>query len=493
MKSSPLDNEYPRITKCGCFLIGFLFFCYVLIRAVHVGVTIDEVGTINFSMKHSFMDVLLGRYPFANTHVLNTILIKLLLLLGVDASPLVFRLPNVLSFLLYAYWGYKIVAKLSSSFLGVGCFLLCLCNPFLLDFFGLARGYGLSLAFMMGALCFGMGHLESRSTASLVKGLVLASLSVVSVFSMIYFWLGLALILNLIPFFRKDFVTLRKSLFCSCMIGVGLLCLIVTPVFRLIQGNALGYGGTQGFYSDTLVSLTRYSLCSWDITPLVYLVLNFFLGLLLLVALRSYARARGWDSPKTLLVGVTLLSVVLICLAHYLAEVRYPINRVALFFYPLAILALCFCLDDISRRARRIALSLMMVFSVTNFVSNGNFYKTTLWVYDSHTEEILCRLNEEGRRTGKVVSFACTPVIYPSVNYYYERNQYPFVRVVQGGNGMTPASVDYYLLSDRDPAASSEVSYIDRLVRPLDLYDKDIFMEYPKDHLFVFENIRAKK
>jgi len=135
----------------------------------------------------SFLEILSEGHPTANNHVLNSLLIKALFSLGASSLAII-RLPNVLSFILYLYWGYKISVGKLSPVLGLGCFTLLICNPFLLDFFGLARGYGLSLGFMMGSLYFGAEFFESRSTSSLIKALLLASLSVLSVFSMIYFW-----------------------------------------------------------------------------------------------------------------------------------------------------------------------------------------------------------------------------------------------------------------------------------------------------------------
>jgi len=267
---------------------------------------------------------------------------------------------------------------------------------------------------------------------------------------------------------------------------------IAVPVFRLRESGALYYGGDNSFYSDTLVSLARYSLYSLDITSFVYLALNVCLGSVLLISVASYLKRGALDSLKTVFIGVSVVSVALLILAHYLAGVLYLINRVGLFLYPIFVFSLCFCLSDLSGYRKTAILSFLLMGFAINFISKGSFYRTALWSFDAHTEEILNQINERGRQAGTVVRFACTPVIYHSVNYYAARNDYEFLKVVQDESQLVPTGIDYYLLSDRDTASFSEKSYIENYVRILDSYDKDVFIAYPEDHLVVFENLRKR-
>jgi len=351
-----------------------------------------------------FLDILSGSHPTANNHVLNTFLIKVVFSLGAS-SLVILRLPNVLSFILYLYWGYKISFGKLSSFVGLGCFALLMCNPFLLDFFSFARGYGLSLGFMMGALYFGSEFFESRSTSNLAKALVLTSLSVLSVFSMIYFGVGLAATLTLACFLRKDWNALKRCLFYSLLIGFALLGSVAVPIFRLKESGFLHYGGCNSFYSDTLVSLARYSLYSLDITFSVYLTLDLYLGGIWFISSISYFKNEAWGSFKNVFLGVSVLSIVLIILAHRLAGVLYPINQVGLFLYPFFVFSLCFCLNDFRHYVGTATLSLILIVFSINFISKANFYRTALWGFDAHTEEIFDKINEIGRRKGNCGQF----------------------------------------------------------------------------------------
>jgi len=479
-----------RVIKFIYLLIGAIIFSYIAIRAIRLGATFDEIMTIEGPVKLSFLGMFLKFSPLANNHLLNTFLIKVLFSLG-NESLVIARLPNVLSFILYSYFGYKIALKTLSPLLGLGCFLLLLSNPFLLDFFSLARGYGLSLSFLMGALYFCSEQLKSPSPSTLSKSLLFASLSVISVLSMIYFWICLSVLLGVIPLLKKDLITFKKSFIYSTIIGAALLCITSIPTMRLIDAHALVYGGNTGFYSDTLLSLTRYSLYHFETTRATYLTLNSSLVLLALAILVSYAYKQEWISLKSLFLAILISPIFLIVLSHHLAGVLYPINRVALFIYPIFILCLSLFLNDLNRHWGASIILCLTAISSINFISNATTYKTALWSFESHTEEILKRVNKQGCQEGRVKALACTSILYQSIDYYTARNEYPFIRVIRSSESeIVPTEADCYILAAEDAAKISQEEFLSKWVRPLDSYEKDVVVAYPKENLFVFENLR---
>ena len=97
-----------------------------------------------------------------NNHILNTLLVKYsIALFGAHSWSV--RLPNLLSFLLFAWAVYRIACLLNprSFWLPVTA-VLFFANPYLLDFFGLSRGYGLSVALEMTAISFRCLNLSSK-------------------------------------------------------------------------------------------------------------------------------------------------------------------------------------------------------------------------------------------------------------------------------------------------------------------------------------------
>ncbi|MDO8898819.1 MAG: hypothetical protein Q7V19_14310, partial [Bacteroidales bacterium] len=99
-----------------------------------------------------------GDSPFiktANNHLINTWLIRQSTRLSGSNSELALRFPNVLAFLVYGIAVWLILKPWKNNpllyFSGYGLLLL---NPYMIDFFSLARGYGLALAFGLMAIYF---------------------------------------------------------------------------------------------------------------------------------------------------------------------------------------------------------------------------------------------------------------------------------------------------------------------------------------------------
>ncbi|KXU35017.1 hypothetical protein AXK12_00145 [Cephaloticoccus capnophilus] len=480
--------------KLGYLLISAIFFTYVLIRAINVGVTHDEAATIEIS-NYSFLRVLFT-IVIANNHIPYTILIKLLFLTGND-SLFIARLPSLLSFIPYLYFGYKITSKNLSGIIGLGCFFLLSSNPFLLEFFSLARGYGLSLSFMLGALYFASENVKTFSPSTLSKSLILGALSVWAVFSMIYFFSALILILNLSTYLKKNKELLRISLKQSAFIGLSTLLLIGMPLSRLIIYGELYYGGTDSFYSDTLVTLTQHSLSKnyrQETAPEVYIILNTLIVVLIGCILISYLRSRKKHThhSENFFIAITALIILLITSAHYLAGIKYPIDRVALFFYPLFIFCLFYSLRNINKYVRTIISLLVVLGFSLNLIINHNTYKTTTWDFDAHNEEILKAINKIGESNNKLVTLQAEYAFIPPLNFYINRNSYPFVEIVRETDSGYINPVADYLLLWSEPGAGTLALLNAAGVDPSDIYDNDILIEYPEEQIVVFDLIKSK-
>lgn len=125
---------------------------YVVARAIEVPFTYDE--------SHSYLHYVgapLRTIVFfhgdvdANNHTLNSLLMTLAARWA-GRSELALRLPNVAAFAGYAAAALFLIRRLrhaGSRTLGA---VLLLLNPFVLELFSLARGYGIALAFVLGSL-----------------------------------------------------------------------------------------------------------------------------------------------------------------------------------------------------------------------------------------------------------------------------------------------------------------------------------------------------
>jgi len=179
-----------------------------------------------------------------------------------------------------------------------------------------------------------------------------------------------------------------------------------------------------------------------------------------------------------------------IIVSHHMLGVLYPIDRSALFFYPLVILSLFLCLEALRRWVVVCVASILLCVSSVIFILNANFYKTIRWWFDSRTEEILTAINRQGERTGRVVNLGFDWELTPSVEYYLRKNKYSFVYSVSHDDSLAFYEVDYYAhVSERPDIEKGSRPHRDRVKETLDRYSKNVFLEYPEDGIIVFSEL----
>jgi hypothetical protein len=113
---------------------------------------------------------LTGANPDANNHILNSILAGIShKYLGYSAFSI--RLPNLLSFLLYAFFVYKIGEKLKQNLSQWGFYMGMLFPIYFIQFFALSRGYGMSMAFLIGSIYYTLNLYSKKSLTSFSLGI----------------------------------------------------------------------------------------------------------------------------------------------------------------------------------------------------------------------------------------------------------------------------------------------------------------------------------
>jgi len=184
---------------------GVFFLLFVGLRAARVPFTYDEAASymryIDTSVPSVFDTNLLSVFNFevATNHVLNTALTKLSYTVA-GASELALRLPNVFGYVLYLGFAALTLRRLSDPRFALGAFLLLNLNPYLLDFFALSRGYGLSLGLLMGSLFFFLRCLEPSITGridrrDLLYSLALACAAVMANFALLNVYISMLCVL----------------------------------------------------------------------------------------------------------------------------------------------------------------------------------------------------------------------------------------------------------------------------------------------------------
>ncbi len=475
--------------KVPYYVCGAVFFTYILVRAIFIGITYDEYLTIKTFVPLSIYHIINYTPADTNNHILYTLLSKLFLFIFND-SLFVARLTSVIASLIYMYFSFKISRAFFTGLSGIICFNLLLLNPFLLDFFSIARGYGLALSFQMASIYFLLRFVREKQIKSAVVSLVFGGLSTLSGFSLLNYFISLLPVVFMVSVLSKDKLLIKKTVLYSLAASLILLAVIYEPIRKLNVHGMFYYGGGDNFYKDTLLSLAKYTFYSPFVTSNIAFALNGFLvvfGFVLVLSLINYART---DFIQWTIVLVTLLCVLSVILQNKLFGTLYLIDRTALFFYPMLILSLMFLLNNSFNEKISKYLSYIIVILFTiNFISKSNLYKTAIWYFDSQTESTLEWVNEIGERDNKVMKVDYSWPFEKSLEYYYSRSKYPFVELVRDINSRYEANgnADYYIFL----AQSLEKVGYEPPQQKIQLYKKKVVRRYDSESVLIYQLLES--
>lgn len=404
-------------------------FAYVLIRAHSLSFTHDESLSYTIIKGNQLWAV------SANNHKMNTFLMDVCSRNFGDQEWSL-RLPNVLAFLLYGVFAFLLLKDSRQPLLMFFGAALLLFHPFLLDFFSLARGYGLSLGCMMVSLYFFLRRtIRQYSYATFIIdfqcAIVFAILAILANLSMVNFFiaiLGVFVLQYLVLAFRHLKISLRQHLaFLSLLILAGFLFKEASALlFELHKADQL-YVGEKSLEAslDALIKSILY-LSSYSVG--VASLAKYSIIAILLGGLATVAFQRFLDSRLYKILGVTLLIILGFVLEHHLFGANYPVERTALMFIPLFGLTLhCMCADwyEGLRPKFKIAylamLALLILLPITfHFASNLSWKYTCLWQYDAHTKDAVLLLEKLPAEADRQLSISNSALFEPAINYYLE-------------------------------------------------------------------------
>ena len=411
-------NRSIKIT----YYLGLLFaFSYVIVRGFTVGITHDEALTYKIINGD---EVLKGT---ANHHWLNTQLSTLSTYLF-GAKEFALRLPNVLSFAVFWFFLYRIAGNFLKSSATQLVLLLLLCgNPFILDFFSLCRGYGLSIAFVTASLfyLFRIVHLKQDSGVSpYFSGTFFAILALsANLNTLNYFLVAQALILLSALVFKPKNRILILSV--GIILSGIVLYFSLNHLFFLRNKNEL-YFGTQDLNSsiDNLIYSSFYFREGFEGVS----ILRYGLYLLLLFAGFLTLRKKQLFNPGTIAFIVLISIFIALVAEHYLFEALYPINRSSLYLYPVILLAFLLNIDGLKMKLVSIAVLLCSWIFILVSLPIYNFSNTMTWSEDSGIKTAMLLIKDDIKDNSIHIA-ECSWFYEPLINYYRLEYQVPIQEV----------------------------------------------------------------
>jgi hypothetical protein len=424
-------NREQLFVAIICLLFGIIFFSYVFARALTLSITHDEAFSWNHVVQHPFMEIVsYNTSPgpgSPNNHILNSLLMKLCAELF-GPSAFVLRLPSLLAYLFYLVFSSLICKRLKNPILIIAGFLLLNIDPYLLEFFGLARGYALANAGLLGAIYFLLEWKTKNEKRLLAFAFLFAALSVLANFSLVQFYIGFFVVVNLILISQQQqtknrFADLFRKNRIPLIFTISLAIIIYEPLRKIIKWHET-FGGTIGFWNDTAKSeISAY--CAGQtytdrLTGFLEITIILFTILIFAAIIKSVLK-KEWSS-NALLVGLLFFIPVLIHLTeHALSGNEFLTGRTAQYFIPLFILAFIFSAEYMLGKFSFYLTGLLALSGIFHLSNAANISHTTDWLYDSDNKKALDFINSTlQKNSSHRTQIGITWLSEPGLNFYRE-------------------------------------------------------------------------
>lgn len=432
-----MSSEKPRTIPwptIALIAIGLVVLGLAIHRAAVASFSHDESYTYLHYPKASFADILAHKEAYTNNHLLNTLGMKYAWQWFGD-SELSLRLPNLAALVLWLFYAILILRPLWPP-LAIGGLLLVCANPYMLEFFTLARGYGLSFGFFLMA----QYHLARALTRPGIKHLALfhaaSVLAALSNFTLLTAYVAGLSLYYLAPLCMGSVehgpLTRRSYVQGFAMLVVAFVVLRL-PVQRVMENNAFDFGGKGGLFADTVGTWVRSFLPGIGVGPELMLAMQVLISLMVLIPaliLLRNAVVRNTAFLRTQVVLLVLCSVLIgTCigaeLQHWLFGVDRMEGRFAMFLVPSLVLLLPLQLSLLRGTPLRwAALSVMapcVAWSVLRFPDHFGPDHSVEWAYDLRTKEameVLATDHSKDIAGQGHVHIGNTWLLEPTINYY---------------------------------------------------------------------------
>jgi uncharacterized membrane protein YgdD (TMEM256/DUF423 family) len=322
---------------------------YVVVRAWVIPFTWDEsFSWLEFVRGDDLWPKDVGTMS-ANNHLLNTWLMKLCKW-GMGSSEFSLRLPNVLAGIVYILSVAWFSCREKNTFRQVAVFLLLAGHPYLLEFFSIARGYGLANGIMLAGFWMLWRWCRDNSLRDAFFGLSLLALAVFANLTFLHVLLGAtaAVLLRLLtrPSLRQweaKFVRMQFIGFPALVV----LLLIVPYSMKLKYAGALFFGVRGSWFNGTWRSLIDRMLYGITFPPFLkdcggaFFIVVAIAGIIAAAVffLKQWRKTLSADQSFLLVLsGAAAVSVFGPLLQSAVMGTNLLFERTALFYVPLLML-----------------------------------------------------------------------------------------------------------------------------------------------------------
>jgi hypothetical protein len=364
------------------FLIYALMF-YIIARAVNLVMTHDEAYSF-YNVKHFwYVEVLCT----GNTHWFNFLAIKSVTLLGLEKVGQLrwFTVFSAGVYLTTVYCWIKNLKDFSTKFFA---FAIALLNPYLIDYFGLARGYAPGLMFESLAILYICMVIKNRKKNTATLSLFFAGMAAIANFNFFYFFTVFSVIYFYRFHLKKGLDFLKQKLFYIELVYTIVIAALVLRALKFMtecSNDIADYGGEELINSvfAGMIDTFIYGKFHTNGLPILTYVLFTIVLVLSLYGILAFKKHKiVWYQLSG---SLLLLMFALMILNKWCFDVLYPTYRTCLMLYPLIALVLVGFVNSIvtKKMIKPIVLYTFSVLIAIHFITTINFSKT----YDYYQQE----------------------------------------------------------------------------------------------------------
>ena len=420
------DNRYNWLLY-GLAILGSTLVIY---KATTMSMTHDESASFYYINDKSVLFNLFrsDTWPNANNHWLNTLSFQFFSsIFGPEDWAI--RLGNILLYVVYAYFSIQLLLPIKTNWLRVLGLVLMVFNPYLLDFFSTARGYGMSLGFTTMAFYCMLRYIVSEKLSHLAfasLGILLASLALFSSLIFLPVIYGILFIYLLIQ--NKDDLLSRRMIY---PLLVMILFSIVTVGLTFIPIKALSGNAEFEWGSPHLLgcfqSLAFHSSYGKPYFPTSNLSVILFFGMMTYIFIQSTKFVRGLKTfvdNRHLVLSLTVfvLLIAVMVIARHTIGTYYPTERKTVMFVPFISMILSYFLDSLNVNFKKgLGMVLSVLFTI-HFLSSFQHDQVREWWYDKDTKDFIQMIVDDA--DGKKLTIGCHWFFHPTLSFY-SKTKYP--------------------------------------------------------------------
>lgn len=456
-----------------------LFSILIAFRAVDLPITHDEASTwLNYRHLNVFSCLSnYGCWGSANNHWLNTLLLQWSAGLFGEA-PWALRLPNVFAGILY----FVAAALLSMRYikqpvLQVAGFLLLVAQIYLLDFFSLARGYGMMSCGVLWGI-YGMlryvENLDLRWLSIVVTSLVL---SVLGNFTALVPWASIGLgwfVWWLLMHPQEKIALLMRHSIPWVVSAIILTVLLSFPIKVLSASGEFEWGssGPWAMMVDLVTNLLYGRKYFGEHSP-EYLLYGLMLASGIVVATVLLNKKTDSRNQVFILFVLLLCNFFVLIVQQKFSGAQAPVGRKSIFLIPFIFGLLAVGLNLIKQNMTGILLGGVLSVALLYHMSRSFPWSGCReWYYDAHYPELLSSILPEGTASDSV-RLGSSWIFNPALVFYQQTQSLPLSGLVYQKQIVIDSTMQYYYLDPSDTIGMySRPFVLDKNFGPFLLYKR---------------------